>query len=250
MALYIIGIGLNDEKDITLKGLELVKKSDFVYLENYTSRLNVSIKNLEKLYGKKIIPADREMVEQKEEIIENAKTKTVSLLIIGDLFGATTHYDIYMRAKKQNIPVTLVNNASIINAIGITGLMLYNFGKTTSIPFPQPNFNPETAYDAIKSNKEKGLHTLILLDLKPELDKFMNVNQAASILLEIEARRKENVFSNDTMILGCARIGGSFKIKYGKAFDLLNENFGEPLHCLVVPGKLHFVEEEALSHWC
>ena len=52
--LYLIGIGLNNEKDISINGLEVVKKSDFVYLENYTSKLSCSFDELEKLYGKKI----------------------------------------------------------------------------------------------------------------------------------------------------------------------------------------------------
>jgi diphthine synthase len=39
--LYIIGIGLCDEKDITLRGLEAVKSSDEVFLEAYTSILSV-----------------------------------------------------------------------------------------------------------------------------------------------------------------------------------------------------------------
>jgi len=249
MTLNIIGIGLNDEKDISLKGLELVKKSDIVYLENYTSKLNVPLENLEKLYGTKIIPADRETVEQKPDIIENAKTKNVSLLVVGDVFGATTHYDIFLRAKKQNIPVNLVHNASILNTVAVTGLMLYNFGKTTSIPFPQENFKPETAYDAIKINKEKGFHTLVLLDLKPEQEKFMTVQQGIEILLEIENKRNEKVFTQETMLLGCARIGGDFKIKYANSKQLLEEDFGTPLHCLIVPGKTHFVEEEALEQW-
>ena len=83
--LYFIGMGLNDEKDITVKGLEAVKKSDFVYLENYTSILNCDVKDLEKLYNKKIILADRELVEKKAEqtILKNAKDKTVSFLVVG-----------------------------------------------------------------------------------------------------------------------------------------------------------------------
>ena len=39
--LYLIGLGLADETDITVKGLELVKKSERVYLEAYTSILLV-----------------------------------------------------------------------------------------------------------------------------------------------------------------------------------------------------------------
>ena len=97
----LIGIGLRDEKDISLNGLETVKKSDVVYLENYTSKLDCSVKDLEKLYGKKIILADRELVEQKAEeaILKNAQTKNVAFLVIGDVFGATTHVDLMLRAK-------------------------------------------------------------------------------------------------------------------------------------------------------
>lgn len=39
--LYLIGLGLCDENDITLKGLECIKKSEIVYLEHYTSILHV-----------------------------------------------------------------------------------------------------------------------------------------------------------------------------------------------------------------
>ena len=50
MTLYFIGIGLNDEKDISIKGLEIIKKCDHIYLENYTSKLNVPLNYLERLY--------------------------------------------------------------------------------------------------------------------------------------------------------------------------------------------------------
>lgn len=39
--LYLVGLGLSDETDITLKGLEVVKKASRVYLEAYTSVLLV-----------------------------------------------------------------------------------------------------------------------------------------------------------------------------------------------------------------
>lgn len=41
MVLFVIGLGLSDESDITLKGLEAVKSSEKVYLEAYTSILMV-----------------------------------------------------------------------------------------------------------------------------------------------------------------------------------------------------------------
>lgn len=39
--LYIIGLGLADEKDITVNGLEIVRRAERVYLEAYTAILLV-----------------------------------------------------------------------------------------------------------------------------------------------------------------------------------------------------------------
>ena len=39
--LHIIGLGLADERDISVKGLEIVKKAERVYLEAYTAVLLV-----------------------------------------------------------------------------------------------------------------------------------------------------------------------------------------------------------------
>ena len=250
MTLYFIGIGLNDEKDITIKGLEAVKNCEHIYLEYYTSILHTSIENLEKLYGKKIIIADRELVEKKaDEILDKAKKENVAFLVIGDIFGATTHTDLLLRAKEKKIKCEFIHNASILNAVGVVGLELYKYGKTTSIPFPTESFQPETPYDVLKMNKSIGLHTLILLDLRPQEKRFMSVNDAISYMLKIESKRKENIFTEKTMCVGCARIGGNFKIKYGTAKQLLKADFGPALHCLIVPGNLHFIEEDALKMW-
>ncbi|MCH8004243.1 MAG: diphthine synthase [Nanoarchaeota archaeon] len=249
MTLNFIGIGLNDEKDITLKGLELVKKADFVYLENYTSKLNCNINYLEKLYGKKIILADRKMVEMDAEktILQQAKTKEVAFLVIGDVFSATTHMDLFLRAKKLGIKTKIVHNASVLTAIGITGLQLYKFGKTTSIPFE--NENVETPYDVLKLNQENNLHTLFILDLNQNNNNSLTVNDAIRYLLKVELKRGERIFTDNTLCIGCAKLGSLDQIiKVGKASSLLKENFKNGMHCLIVPAKkLHFMEEEALN---
>lgn len=250
--LYLIGLGLNDHKDISVKGLEIVRRCDAIYLEDYTSKLNCSLKQMENMYGKEIIPASRKLIEQYPEdtILKEAKTKKVALLVAGDPFGATTHSDIFLRARKMNVKCQIIHNASIMNAIGIVGLELYKYGKTTSIPFPEKSYFPETAYDVIKDNKKLGLHTLCLLDIKSRERKFMTINQAIEVLLEIEKKRKQKVFTRNTRCIGCARIGAEdYRIKFGTARELLNENFGRPLHSLIVPGKLHFMEEEMLEMW-
>jgi len=249
MALYMIGIGLWDEKDITVKGLEAVRKCKEVFLENYTSKLGVPVKRLEEFYGKKILLADRELVEKhSDSILNNAKSSDVAFLVIGDVFGATTHTDLYLRAKEHGIKVMAIHNASVMNAIGIVGLELYKFGKTTSIPFL--NDNVETPYLVIKQNKKSKMHTLVLLDIWAHENKFMTVNQAIEYLLMVEKKRKGNVFTKNTLCIGVARLGSPEPmIIAGKAKDLLKDDFGGPLHCLIVPGELHFVEEEALAQW-
>jgi len=260
----MIGIGLNDAEDITVKGLNAVKKCKYVYLENYTSILQSTKEELEKFYGKDIVLASRDLVEkQAEEILDKSVNDDVAFLVVGDVFGATTHTDIFLRAKEKNIQVKIINNASILNAIGVVGLELYKYGKTTSIVFPDNNWLPETPYDVIKQNQSFGLHTLCLLDIKtaepsrenilknknkPCESRFMTVNEAIEVLLKIEEKRKENIFTFDTLCIGVSRIGRADQIiKFGKASELLNKNFGEPLHSLIIPGNLHFIEEDCLK---
>ena len=249
--LYIIGIGLNDEKDITVKGLEAVKRSDEVFLEVYTSKLQIPVEKLEEFYNKKIIRATRTLVEQdSNKILEKAKDKTISFLVIGDALSATTHTDLITRAKESKIDVEVIHNASVLNAVGITGLQLYKFGKTTSIPFEEDNFQPETAYDVLKDNLSLGYHTLMLLDLRPLEGKYMTVSEAIRNLLKIELKRNEKVFTDNMNVVGVARLGSKDqKIAFGKARDVMNVKFGESPHCLIVPGKMHFMEEEFLKQF-
>lgn len=162
--LYVIGLGLGDAEDITVKGLNIIRKCQRVYLESYTSILSVGkdvlvnnhvlFKSIlhcwqtpefstwkwfsielfqEKFYGKELILADRELVEQGcEEILNGANQEDIAFLVVGDPFGATTHLDIILRAKEKGIPHEVVHNASIMNAVGCCGLQLYSFGKYES----------------------------------------------------------------------------------------------------------------------
>lgn len=252
MVLYLVGMGLGDEKDITLRGLEAIKKCSKLYIETYTSQLGCSIGDLERFYGKSLIPADRKLVEKRAEetILKDAAKEDVAFLVVGDVFGATTHTDLVLRAKEKNIPVTVINNTSIINAVANTGLELYKFGKTTSIVFPEKSHQPESFYDAIAQNKSIGAHTLCLLDIRMEngTERFMTINNALTILLDIEKRKKENIVTEKTFVVGCARVGhDDAVVRYGTAEELLNYDFGAPLHCLIIPGPLHFTEEEMLK---
>ncbi|MFH1916258.1 MAG: diphthine synthase [Nanoarchaeota archaeon] len=248
MTLFMIGLGLNDEKDITVKGLETIKRCHKVFYENYTSILQCTPETMEALYGKKLILADRDLVEKHaEKILKPAKTEDVAFLVGGDVFSATTHTDLYLRALKEGVDVDIIHNASVISAIGAIGLEVYKYGKTASIPFPQKNFRPTSYYDIIESNQKNGAHTLLLLDIKSDENRFMTVSEGARLLLDTEEHLKRGVITKDTHAIGLARIGGKKKIIYAPLHKLAETDFGTPLHAIIIPGKLHFVEEEALA---
>ncbi len=253
--LTFIGLGLNDKLDISVKGLEAVKKSDYIFLENYTAILNITdIKELEEFYGKKVVIANRETVETKsDEILNLAKNKNVCFLVIGDIFSATTHTDLFLRAVEKGIDCEFIHNASIINAVSITGLQLYKFGKTTSLVYPEKNYFPETAYDVINVNRKSRLHTLVLLDIKVDKNRYMTLNEAVDLLEKIEEKRAEKnkkIITDKLVMIGCARLGSKdFIVKVGNKDELKKFDFGKPMHCLIIPGELHFKEEEMLEYW-
>jgi len=264
--LYVIGLGLCDEKDITIRGLEAIKSSVRVYLEAYTSILMVQKERLEAFYGKPILLADRDMVEtESDTILLDADKQDVSFLVVGDPFGATTHIDIVLRARAKQIPVRVVHNASIMNAVGASGLQLYSFGQSVSLVFFTDTWKPDSFYDRIKENSDLGLHTLVLLDIKVkeqseenlargrkiyEPPRYMSIPQAVSQLLEIESLRNQKILSPaTTLAIALSRLGGDAgdqRIVCGTLEQLSQqpaEVFGEPLHSLVIVGRrLHHLE--------
>ena len=89
---YLIGLGLCDETDITLRGLTAVRSCARVYLEAYTSILMVPQDRLEAFYQKPLILADRETVESSaDDILRDADKEDVALLVVGDPFGSVVH---------------------------------------------------------------------------------------------------------------------------------------------------------------
>ncbi|GKT61846.1 diphthine synthase [Colletotrichum tofieldiae] len=254
--LYLVGLGLSDETDITVKGLEVVKKASRVYLEAYTSILLVDKVVLESYYGREIVVADREMVESNsDEILRDAQTEDVAFCVVGDPFGATTHTDLVLRARELEIPVRTVPNASIMSGIGATGLQLYNFGQTVSMVFFTETWKPASFYDRIKENRDIGLHTLVLLDIKVKEQsledmargrrvyqppRYMTVGQCAAQMLEIEEDKKEGVYTADSLAIGAARVGGKTeKFVAGTLKELCDtdEALGGPLHSMVLLGR-------------
>mgnify|MGYP005851790589 CR=1 FL=1 len=247
--LIFIGLGLFDEKDITIKGLELAKSADKIYAEFYTGFLaGTNIRKIEELVGKTITVLDRKSIEVNPEktILKEAISGKVALLVVGDPMMATTHIDLRLRAHDMGIKTKVAHGPSIFSAApGIAGLQGYKFGKSVTIPFPEPGYFSETPYEIIKNNYP--LHTLLLLDVKAEEQKIMTANEGLKILLKIEEERKEKVLTENRLAIVIAKAGSLepiIKADYIK--NLINGNFGPPPHVIIIPGQLHFMEAEAL----
>jgi len=243
--LSLIGLGLFDEKDLTLRGLEKAKNADKIYAEFYTSKWYGNVKKLEKLIEKKIDVVNRNYLEEdSDRIIEEAKTKKIVIFVLGDPLVATTHISLLNNAKRARIETEVVHNASIYSAVGETGLHLYKFGRTVTISFPEKTEYTDTLVDAIEKNMKMGLHTLLLLDVISERGKYMRPEEGMKILLKMDKK----FFTEDTGIIVFARAGSDNSlIVYGKVKDLIKKDFGQSPFVMIIPGKLHFTEREYLE---
>lgn len=233
--LYLIGLGLN-EKSISLEGLEVIKKCKKIYLDTYTVNFPYSEKNLEKIIKKKIISANRDIIES-DKLIKEGKKENVALLIYGSPLTATTHITLIEEAKKNKVKCEVIYNASIFDAIAETGLQIYKFGKIASMPKWQKNFTPSSFIEVVKKNLEIDAHSLILIDISLDLKDAIE---------ELEKSAREYNLKLDKIVI-CSRMGTKDKkIIYEKPENLKNREIKKP-YCVIIPSKLHFIEQEVLE---
>ncbi len=243
--LTFVGLGLYDEKDITVKGLEAIRAADTVFAEFYTSPLcGKTVEKMDAMYGKQIVMLERSDVEEhaKETILKRAKYQNVVLLSGGDAMIATTHVDLRLRAMDMEIETRIIHAPSISSAVaGVCGLQNYKFGKSATVSPPyKGGVISEVPYDTIRANKEQGLHTLLYLDLS------MRIRDALRLLEAVEESRSEELLKK-SLLIGIARAGSDKPaVKADYLTALKHYDFGELPQVLVVPGELHFLEKEAL----
>lgn len=201
------------------------------------------------------------MVESESDtILEGADKEDVAFLVVGDPYGATTHTDFTIRARELGIKTSYIPNASIMSAIGSSGLQMYNFGQCVSMVFFTDSWKPLSFYDRVAENRSIGLHTLVLLDIKVreqslenmargrkiyEPPRYMTVGQCAQQLLEAEEIRVEagtgGAFNKESLAIGAARVGSKTEIyvagTLGELAEQADDILGAPLHSLVLLGR-------------
>jgi diphthine synthase len=251
--LTFIGLGLYDERSITVEGQEALCGADRAFAEFYTSRLvGATVDELEAYHGVDIEVRDRVGVEQDPEpILDAAESGDVAFLTAGDTMISTTHVDLRLRAAERGIETRVVHGVSAQSAAsGLTGLQNYRFGKAVTLPFPYVHGGgdvPPSVVESIEANRERGLHTLVYLDIKvgdddprgESEDEFMTADTAAGLL----ARGWQ-----DELAVAVARAGSPSPVVAADSLSALaGRTFGNPLHLLVVPGELHHLEADALE---
>ena len=246
--LWFVGLGLSGIDSISLEAQKILKHADIVYLEQFTSPIKKSeLTKIKTLVKGQFKLGKRWMVEDGKEILENAKKSEAVLLSYGDPYIATTHIELRTRAIQQKIKTKTIHAASSITSlVGECGLHYYKVGKIVTIMNELQTMT--TAYYTIYENMLAGNHTVLLLEYNQDAQFFLEPNDALSGLLATEKEQKRNVIDTSTYAIVASRIGlKNQAVIGGKISNLKKINFGKPPHTIIIPGRLHFTESDALK---
>jgi diphthine synthase len=246
--LSFVGLGISGFESIPIEGLDAISKADIVYLEQFTSPISKS--DLEKIQNAvkgEFRPAKRWLVEDGNEILEIANEKNVVLLSYGDPYIATTHIELRARAIENKTQTRSIHaSSSLTSMIGECGLHFYKIGRIATIMSEMKSLT--TPYYVIYKNLIEGNHTILLLEYNQDKNFFLDPKEALKGLLETEQGQTRKVITESNYIIIASRIG--FKdqtIISGKISSLKETDFGKPPHTIIIPGRLHFTESDALK---
>jgi len=245
--LTFVGLGLYDERSVTVAGRDAIRAADRVVAEFYTSKLaGATLADLEAAHDTEIEVRDRAGVEQSpDDVLDDAADSNVVFCTAGDTMISTTHTDLRLRAHDRGIETRVVHGTTAqAAASSLTGLQNYRFGKATTLPFERSHAGddlPGSVLETIEGNRERGLHTLVFLDIDAEHDDYMRADRAAERLADAYGDR-------DVLGVVVARAGSPDPVVRADGLSALAEgSFGDPLHLLVIPGDLHLMERDALA---
>lgn len=246
--LWFVGIGISGADGIGYNVLRLLKKADIVYLEIFTSPISrTELTKIKKMVKHDFRTAPRWLVEDGKAILMEAKKKQVVLLSYGDPYIATTHIELRTRAISEKISTKTIHAASAITSlVGECGLHFYKMGKIVTMMKDQNSVS--SVYNTLYDNLLGGNHTIIVLEFNNDAKFFLNPKEVFSSLLLSENEQKRSIVDESTFAIVASRIGmKNQKIIAGKFLKLKNTDFGKPPHTVIIPGKMHFTEFEALK---
>ncbi|MEM0349160.1 MAG: diphthine synthase [Candidatus Caldarchaeum sp.] len=250
MTLTFVGGGLGRFEHLTLEALETIKRAEKVYVDTYTSFWADDFFDKVREAAVQVILADRKMLEDNvHKLVAEAVEREIALLTPGDPFIATTHLAIRTLAHRKNVAVKIVHGVSAVSAaVSSTGLHIYKFGKTATIPKTTDTDMLHEIFKTIETNLSNNLHTLLLLDTS---DHGLTVPEAVKQLLQYAKLHNKHFINHETLMVALARLGFMDCVTVvAPAEKLMSHNFPPPPHSLIIPSKLHFTEEEILQTFC
>ena len=246
--LWFVGLGISGISELSDNTISIIKNANTVYLESFTSPISETEKEqLANMCDGEFKIAKRWLVEDGNEILENAKNREVVLISYGDPYIATTHLELKTRAVTDKIETKTIHSSSIISSlIGEIGLQYYKVGKILTIMNdPKSMITP---YNTISNNLLSKMHSVILLEYNEDKSFFLAPQDALSLLLDAEKIQNGKIISLDTFAIIASRIGKSDQnITSGKISNLIKKEFGNPPHTIIIPGSLHFTESNAVK---
>ena len=250
--LDFVGLGLSDERGLSERAWEALRAADAVFLEEYTAVAPPgTVARIAGRLGRPVTVLDRAALESEKPILDTlARVPRVALLVVGDPFAATTHVALRVAVETAGHTWRYFPNASVlVAAAGFLGLQQYRFGRTVSLPFAEPGFDPRSPLEQIASNRAIGLHSLVLLDLRPSDGRFLTGTEALGRLRSLDP--DGTTLPTGTWVAVVARVGREDPAAwYGPMETLAGLDFGPPMHVVVVPAaELHFEETAALERF-
>lgn len=246
--LWFVGLGISNVRSLPNEGKKILENADIIYLEQFTSPIGKSeLAKIKKMTKGQFKMAKRWVVEDGNEILKNAKRKKVVLLSYGDPYIATTHIELRTRAIQEQIKTGSIHaSSSLTSMIGECGLHYYKLGRIATIMSDSKSLT--TPYYVIYKNAVEGNHTVLLLEYNQDKDFFLDPKDAFLALIETEKGQKRNVIDSSTFAVVASRIGlKDQSIISGKISNLNKQNFGKPPHTIIITGRLHFTESDALK---
>ena len=246
--LWFVGLGISGFKSLPNQALKILEDADIVYLEQFTSPIeNDDLTQIENKTRGEFKIAKRWFVEDGKEIIEKSKKENVVLLSYGDPYIATTHIELRVRAIEEKIKTQSIHaSSSITSMIGECGLHFYKIGRIATIMSDMKSLI--TPYYVTYKNIIEGNHTVLLLEYNQDKKFFLDPRKALHDLIETEKGQKRNVVKPSSYAIIASRIGfEDQRIISGKIESLDKIDFGKPPHTIIIPGRMHFTESDALK---
>ncbi len=254
--LVIVGLGVSKDF-ITMKAVEELQRCNEVLVDTYTSVWYPSIDELLKFL--KSLNPNTKLCKRRDlegesmtHIVRNAIDKNICIAVPGDPLFATTHSAIIAEARRFNVKTIIIPGISIINFVyAYTCLQPYRFGKIATIVSPKDGIFYEYPIQVVKENRERNLHTILLLEIDLEKGYFMTPQQAMEILLEAQHRTGVHALRDKDLVFVLSAIGSKdqcAEVTTVRAVtNSANKCRAAPATIVVPAPRLHPVEEECVE---